>query len=536
MTNGIWLPEDLLTGIAKYSNEFSGGNAPGLWGTELGSQLRQWYAEHQRPLLWADRQDGPMLLDPLVASKLSGFSHKVKAKDIAMFALAWDAPSWQPSSFDGLAALTPPYLHFSWPSWKRKTACEAQERDASMHVMGTDGNGACVYWTAQTGAANTTPQRWECLNDGACVQSSSSRAVFESELQCKRECGQSWQCIKPTVNVSHNVAFCLPVVAGQPAAALNQGAPPMAGARFPSADACEAQCDSDSVDSDRALVCHDWEAIIVSTLWTLLITQVGGFCIVRKWVVPRQEFKTGMYQCCSKKQQDQGRPWCGCLFTTFCPCFQWLRVIAFLCECPRTACGRCCSGLGCLLFTGCCVANPFGFGAYIVSSFLFGACKSGCTRYKLRQRLKIEGALWEDVLIHCFVGSCAWCQEAVEISTAGYSGIAYQKYDEPIMPLDPAAPAPTPVGVATSEQLLSVGYQPEFFQQEAVNPAMHSNRRLPTTRPLLQQPEPEPELEHESTRLHPAPQPEPQPQPEPEPEPEPEPDAIIPWGPDHPDW
>jgi len=44
MTANIWLPEDILTGIAKYSNGNSGSdNTPGLWGTQLGTELRQWY-------------------------------------------------------------------------------------------------------------------------------------------------------------------------------------------------------------------------------------------------------------------------------------------------------------------------------------------------------------------------------------------------------------------------------------------------------------------------------------------------------------
>ena len=182
----------------------------------------------------------------------------------------------------------------------------------------------------------------------------------------------------------------------------------------------------------------------MSTIWGYLIVQVSGCCAVRKWVAPRQHFKTGLCvwcglsQCCTKREQDQERRWCtgSCLFATCCPWFQWLRVIAFLFECPRTACSKCCSCFGCLLFTGCFLMNPFGLGCYVATSCLFGNCKSACTRclfahrfammhespcpivlfapgsfladfwsrYKIRQRLNIAGHLWEDCVIHCFAG------------------------------------------------------------------------------------------------------------------------------------
>ena len=188
-------------------------------------------------------------------------------------------------------------------------------------------------------------------------------------------------------------------------------------------------------DIPNPLLCYvfpsDWEAIVVSIFWAYLVLQVSGFCAVRKWVVPRQQFTSGFCGCCTKSGPDQGRPWCSCLFATCCPCFQWFRVIAFLYECPRTPCGTCCSVFGCLFFTGCCLVNPFGLGCFTATSCLFGNCKNAWTRYliigrvpksfyctflvhhdvidrrsryKIRQRLKIEGKMWEDCLIHCFVG------------------------------------------------------------------------------------------------------------------------------------
>ena len=81
-------------GTHRYSNEWGRTGTPGLWGTELGQQLRTWYAwvialylqvissllkarmvheivaryaTNGRPLIWADANNGSMLLDPLVA-------------------------------------------------------------------------------------------------------------------------------------------------------------------------------------------------------------------------------------------------------------------------------------------------------------------------------------------------------------------------------------------------------------------------------------------------------------------------------------
>ena len=87
MTSNIWLPEDLLAGIAKYTSEPGAQGTPGLWGTALGQELRLWFAAQGRPLIWADRMDGPMLLDPLVASKLPGFSHTIKPEHVDLFAV-----------------------------------------------------------------------------------------------------------------------------------------------------------------------------------------------------------------------------------------------------------------------------------------------------------------------------------------------------------------------------------------------------------------------------------------------------------------
>ena len=83
----VHVSEDLTSVIAKFSNalhgDLSGGpgeGAPGLWGTPLGAKLRAWMAAHQRPLIWSDRIDGPMLLDPAVAAAIPGFSQRAQVR------------------------------------------------------------------------------------------------------------------------------------------------------------------------------------------------------------------------------------------------------------------------------------------------------------------------------------------------------------------------------------------------------------------------------------------------------------------------
>jgi Cys-rich protein (TIGR01571 family) len=491
MSNNIWLPEDLLTGIAKYANEPGDFGTPGLWGTDLGQQLRMWYIAKGRPLIWGDQQDGPMLLDPLVASRLNSFSHTIDKVDLDAFALAWRLPSWEPKSFEKLADYTAPYLHFNWPSWARRAACEAHERNASVHVMGTDELGECVYWTSVP-----VPQRWECLNDGTCVPSLSTRAVFESQAQCTAECGQSWECVRNIgLHISHEVAYCVP---STPAAFPLVPFVPVsvAGQRYGSASACEAGCVAE--DSGRSMLCHNWVSIISTTLWLGISLQLCGFCAVRKWVGPRQQFKHGLLHCCKRQPVDDrplgrcscsfagrpicctGRPWSSCLLNCCCPCFQWYRVLSFVLQCPRSTWGGVCSVCGALLFVGCCCINPLGLLIYL----LCGSCKNACTRYQLRKRLKIEGSWWQDLLTHCFAGTCAACQEALEISSAGHSGVLYTTFNE----LDIEHPADTPImPLGTSASTSAATAQaPAATQHAHAASGTSESSRPATSRPLVE--------------------------------------------------
>ena len=156
---------------------------------------------------------------------------------------------------------------------------------------------------------------------------------------------------------------------------------------------------------------------------------------------------------------------------------------------------------------------------------------------------------------------CAWCQEAQEISGSGHSGILYQNYDdEPVIPLNPAAAPAAAPAVRTSLQ--SIGYQPAFFQQPAGvqgaaaansserDAASTAHSRKLTNRPLLQEPL-LPQSVGATASASAAPEgnrtadgdpgrdtePEPEPEePAPTSKPKQKPLAVIPWGPDHPNW
>ena len=106
---GSWLPEDLLCIIVQYDGTWhcpdgqncdSGGwttRDDGLRGTEIGSQLRHWARENNRPLIWTDGPPGngnpddmveAMILDPFV-----GFGGgRVTEHDLQMFENHWRVP------------------------------------------------------------------------------------------------------------------------------------------------------------------------------------------------------------------------------------------------------------------------------------------------------------------------------------------------------------------------------------------------------------------------------------------------------------
>lgn len=425
MTNGnVWLPEDLQQMQAKYSSDppqGSGGGdgAEGIFGTQLGADLRVWLANHQRPLVWADRLDGPMLLDPIVASHLGvggyGFSHadKITAEDVALFRRAWEQPAWN-HSFDALVNEAAPHLLFKWQNFFHRASCAAAEYNASNHVMGIDGNGECVYWTSPNGGSHER-QAWECLNDGTCslAQLPSDRAIFATEADCLSECGSSWECVRDVPFAAYSgTAYCLPRVSNiTPGVCGVDANTPCE--RFSSIDSCEASCMSG--DTSRSFTCsYNWWDIICAGVAGLVVLRLSMICVAQRCSTGRQTFETQFVSCCRKPRQQVGH----CLFVTCCPCFQWFRVMGFL---LGQKCGLC----GCVCFTLCGLCPPVALG-YCAFNLLCGCCIDACTRFHVRRKLKIEGTFCQDAVIHMFATTCARNQEALEISSAGYSGTCYE--------------------------------------------------------------------------------------------------------------
>jgi hypothetical protein len=218
MTAGnVWLPEDLHFILVEFSGnaagqQFTSMGPPGLWGTELGERLREWLKHHRRPLIWSDAVDGPMLLDPIVDGiATEGGKSRFSAADRALFRSAKFSKPWETGCFDELVAEAAPHLRFYWPSYLNRSACEEEEQDGDVQVMGVDGNGACVYWRAgessspelpdssglSTGFRDTAPaQYWELLNDGTCERTSSAeRATAETKKECLASV-QGWSCLE----------------------------------------------------------------------------------------------------------------------------------------------------------------------------------------------------------------------------------------------------------------------------------------------------------------------------------------------------
>jgi len=231
VAGNVWLPEDLLYGIAKPSNVYGWDKEvrhEGLWGKPAGSKLRDFLSKSQRPLIWSDEDDGIMLIDPKVGGIAGG---RISGHDIAVWEDFWQnstvdaSPEQQTQHFRQLASLLPGHLKFNFPSWYTKGACVLEELDHSKMVMGTDANGACVYWEALR-----RPKRWELLNDGTCESSESLSAPFTTEGECLKVATTiKWSCISllPIASQSGEAAaYCVPDEEGT----------------FSSVDECESQC------------------------------------------------------------------------------------------------------------------------------------------------------------------------------------------------------------------------------------------------------------------------------------------------------
>jgi hypothetical protein len=216
VAGNVWLPEDLLYGIAKHS-DVDYENAVrhmGQWGNAAGSELRAFLRQTGRPLLWADDDDSEMLIDPTVGHIAGG---RITAADVAAWESSWQsltdlAPVEQAARFSELVSSAPPHLKFRFSSWETRDACAQEELDPLKMVMGTDGNGDCVYWNA------SPPERWELLNDGSCETSDSVRAKFSSMAECVVAASQiRWGCatLPAAESATHvEVAYCVPDTTG----------------------------------------------------------------------------------------------------------------------------------------------------------------------------------------------------------------------------------------------------------------------------------------------------------------------------------
>ena len=194
VAGNVWLPEDMLYGLAKHSDMDcnTGVRHVGQWGTAAGAQLRAFLQAAGRPLIWADSDDSEMLIDLTVGNIVGG---RITAADIA----GWEAlgesltdltPLEQAYRFYWLAESAPPHLKLRYPSSATRNACAQEELDPLKMVMGTDGNGDCVYWDA------SRPERFELLNDGGCAASDSPRAQFSSLADSVLGATQTkWGCV-----------------------------------------------------------------------------------------------------------------------------------------------------------------------------------------------------------------------------------------------------------------------------------------------------------------------------------------------------
>lgn len=140
----------------------------------------------------------------------------------------------------------PAHLHLHWPSWFDRKACAAKKNSTGM-MLGVDSNGNCVWWD---GDEPEEQLRWECLSDGTCEQSASSRATFESEDACLAGCAHAWECISDIPNSRNSGArYCLPsnrstMHSGHNTAPLEvtYDSGPDVPSVFASIGACEAAC------------------------------------------------------------------------------------------------------------------------------------------------------------------------------------------------------------------------------------------------------------------------------------------------------
>ena len=78
-----YVPESLLCVLAKFS---SNGGGEGIWGTALGTQLRNVMTKTKRVLIWVDGDDSGGIIDPGVGAV---DSMTINATDVSSFNAKW---------------------------------------------------------------------------------------------------------------------------------------------------------------------------------------------------------------------------------------------------------------------------------------------------------------------------------------------------------------------------------------------------------------------------------------------------------------
>jgi Cys-rich protein (TIGR01571 family) len=471
MSTNVWLPEDLLAILMPYDDvwmqQLAGPDKPANYcdpskmtahpcfpygsprGQTLGDALRNWTRANNRPLIWGGTEKDPeprMILDPYVLVRVNGNSYnRVTQDDIAAFERFWSQGSKGPP-FKQMAAGMPAHLQLYWQNYNNRSACEREEADPTAMILGTDGNGDCVYWSPLP----ASPLQYECLNDGTCSKSSSSRAIFSTEAECLNSCAHAWECVSDIPHAtSGGRRYCLPKLrSAMPpteaellfpvdASQFRQltrvslwrntaaGEDDQGSDSFSDVHSCEAQCQPDGPVPGLGMIC--WNFYLLAFFVTLPFICVALCCfgIVAIFVAPHQEGEGGWSTPLHAVYAD----WEVCAIGTFCPCWLWAATAEFK-EWRRPIGAY--SKSERVLF--CCTYVFLGMLIMRCGNTCFGCC----TRPSLRRRLGgLKGTCKQDMAIHCCAHFCALCQEAREIKIWNQR---YLSLGGPMVPLATTAP------------------------------------------------------------------------------------------------
>jgi hypothetical protein len=190
-----WLPDALLYVIPKFSSQTVGGKQLfGVWATDHGNFLRNWCRLSQIPLVWADGDNSGMLIDAYVDRRVleEGDTYITDAM-VDAFQAQWANKT---ATFATVLIKMDKALHMYLPTYANRQVCAAAEQKGTSSVMGTNGNGQCVYWKREPIGG-----LWECLNDGTCGQSLRTDGAFPSEQACLATCAHAkWTCLQSKDN------------------------------------------------------------------------------------------------------------------------------------------------------------------------------------------------------------------------------------------------------------------------------------------------------------------------------------------------